>query len=155
MFGHNCINCFYKIANSAYKHQCLYFRLQAKDLVQFKEHLTNGAKCMYGQATSLCESSTAAYYWMFIISYCLANMMYFLLIRFADGAVYLVITLSASVPFGSLIFALIQTDPKFHWDNTVWCRIVGEIIIIIAVGVFYRFSERSERESRTHSLEPY
>lgn len=116
-----------------------------------------GAKCCYGQQDDgTCENAVLAY-WVFIISYCLANLMVFVLVRFAEGAIYLVIVQAVTTPLGSLFFTFFQAEPHFHWgpvfNITVAFRLVGLCIIVPGV-VFYNYFEEQERKRDLNSTTP-
>ena len=123
----------------------------------------NATAAMTANATathdnSSCDNASAAY-WVYIISYCLANTMYFVLILFADGAVYLVILLTLTVPLGSIFLDFFQIDnhPHFKGDKfshcTDWYRYVGVVIIVGAVIGYFLFSRRKESEDQTQNME--
>ena len=125
--------------------------IQARGWEQFKEHMLYGINCMYGQGDSSCENAVLAY-WVFIISYCLANLMMFILVRFAEGAVYLVVVQAIASPVGSLFFTFFQATPKFHWgpvfNITTAFRLVGLCIIVPAVVFYNYFGEQERRRVR-------
>ena len=106
---------------------------------------------MYGQNDGTCDNAVIAH-WVFVVSYCLANLMVFVLVRFAEGAVYLVVVQAITTPLGSLFFTFFQAEPTFHWgpefNITVAFRLVGLCIIVPAVVFYNYFGERERRQAR-------
>ncbi|XP_072025556.1 crt homolog 1-like [Amphiura filiformis] len=117
---------------------------------QFTENMKYGARCMYGQdETGTCVNAVAAH-WVFVISYSLANLMVFVLVRFAEGAVYLVVVQAITTPLGSLFFTFFKPEP-FRWDPefniTVAFRLAGLCIIVPAVVFYNYFGELEKRRA--------
>ena len=104
--------------------------------------------------SSSCDDALAIY-WMYIISYCLANTMYFVLMRFADGAVYLVIVLALTAPLQTLFLLFLKAFPINAEPSlcTIWYRCVGVVIIVGGVIGYYLFSQRNESEDQTQNME--
>ena len=86
---------------------------------------------------------------IFIFSYCLANLFNFLLVRFAEGAVYLVIVQALTTPLGAFFWTLFQPSPTFHWGpvfNLATAFILGGLVIMVPAVVMYNYF--SARESK-------
>ncbi|XP_022100923.1 uncharacterized protein LOC110984752 [Acanthaster planci] len=124
----------------------------AENINEFGRNMLYALKCMYF-ADSTCMTAAAAYF-VFIISYCLANLMVFLLVKYAEGAIWLVLVQALVTPLGSLFFTLfsVAAPPgqhgKFHWapnfDLAVAFRFVGLFILVPTV-IFYNYFGEMER----------
>ena len=111
-------------------------------------------KCMYF-ADPQCMTAAAAYF-IFIMAYCLGSLAGFLLVKYAEGAIWLVVVQALVTPLGSLFFTLFSVDPPpgqthgtFHWDPNfnlaVAFRFAGLLILVPTV-VFYNYFGEQERK---------
>ncbi|XP_033648000.1 uncharacterized protein LOC117307370 [Asterias rubens] len=126
----------------------------ANSIQEFGRNMLYALKCMYF-ADPECINAVPAYI-VFIFAYCLANLMVFLLVKYAEGAIWLVIVQALVTPLGSLFFTLFSVAPlpgeehgKFHWapdfNLSVAFRVVGLAILVPAV-VFYNYFGEMERK---------
>lgn len=116
----------------------LYF--QASNPSEFWDNLKHGFNCMYGQDPAC--SDAVLYAILFIIGYCLANLFIFLLVRFAEGAVYAVIVQALVTPLGAIFWTLFMPDPSFHWEpvfNLATAFVLGGLVIMVPAVVFYNY----------------
>nr|XP_054750621.1 uncharacterized protein LOC129256445 [Lytechinus pictus] len=125
---------------------------------EFWDNLKHGFNCMYGQNPTC--SDAVLYAILFIISYCLANLFIFLLVRFAEGAVYLVIVQALVTPLGAIFWTLFNPDPSFHWKpvfNLATAFVLGGLVIMVPAVVFYNYfgNREAKEEEKKHPKEEY
>ncbi|XP_065842307.1 crt homolog 2-like [Oscarella lobularis] len=95
--------------------------------------------------------------WYFIIFYCLSNLFGLMLIKYAEGAVYLVIVNALITPVGTFFLTLFQLESdtgKFYWkpevDVATWYALAGVCLMVPAV-VWYNYlgiKEQREKEEK-------
>ncbi|XP_071499392.1 chloroquine resistance transporter-like [Diadema antillarum] len=115
---------------------------------EFWDNLSHGARCMYGQDPEC--SDAVLYSALFIIAYCLANLFIFLLVRFAEGAVYLVVVQALVTPLGALFWTLFSSDPSFHWHpvfNLATGFVLAGLLIMVPAVVMYNYFGAQERKA--------
>jgi hypothetical protein len=95
--------------------------------------------------------------WIFIVLYCLSNLVSLMLIKYAEGAVFLVIVGVLSVPlatFFNTLFQLDSTTGAFFWGPSVdvdfYYALAGVSIIVPAV-IGYNYLGLKESTERTIS----
>ncbi|XP_071944135.1 crt homolog 3-like [Antedon mediterranea] len=107
---------------------------------EFWDHFVSGAKCMYGQDPE-CHSATYLSL-LLMVSYCLATLFNILLVRFAEGAIYLVIVQSLVTPCGAIFWTFFKSEPSFHWhpvfNLATGFTLLGLVIMVPAV-VMYNY----------------
>lgn len=115
----------------------------------FWENLTYGLKCQYG-ADQSCHSAVGAS-WIFILGYCSANLMIFLLVKYAEGAIYLVVVQAMVTPLGALFWTFFVPTPYFHWDPhflqlSTFFIMLGILIMVPAVAMYNYFGMKEEKD---------
>ncbi|XP_071944136.1 crt homolog 3-like [Antedon mediterranea] len=117
---------------------------------EFWDHFVYGTKCMYGQDPE-CHSATYLSL-LFIVSYCLANLFIILLVRFAEGAIYLVIVQSLVTPCGAIFWTFFKPEPSFHWhpvfNLATGFTLLGLVIMVPAV-VMYNYLGKKDDDDVT------
>ncbi len=120
-----------------------------------------GAQCNYtggcnDPSCDTCEHALAAF-WVYIVAYSFANFMYFVMIQFGEGAVYLTILMTITTPFVALFFVFFNPSPDFHWDPdikfTLAYRLVGLVIVVPALCFYHKFTESEIRDNRTLDIQ--
>lgn len=92
--------------------------------------------------------------WLFIIFYCIANLSSLLLIRYADGAIYLVVVQALVTPIAAFFWTLFTLDNGFHWHPHFSLStgfIIGGVAVILPCVVLYNYfgmKEQKEEERR-------
>lgn len=94
--------------------------------------------------------------WLFITSYCTANLFSFLLIQYAEGAIYAVVVQALVTPLATLFWTIFKPSPAFHWDPeftmTTGFTLVGLMVISPAV-VMYNYFSKKEGATPNHSIQ--
>ncbi|XP_038067525.1 uncharacterized protein LOC119737330 [Patiria miniata] len=132
----------------------------ATGISEFGRNMLYALKCMYF-ADPACMTAAAAYF-VFILAYCMANLMVFLIVKYAEGAIWLVLVQALVTPLGSLFFTLFSVEPppgqehgKFHWapdfDLAVAFRFVGLLILVPTV-IFYNYFGEMERKKAQQKI---
>ncbi|XP_070561457.1 crt homolog 3-like [Ptychodera flava] len=115
----------------------------------FWKNLSTGFKCQYG-GDPTCHDMVGRP-WLFIVSYVMTYLFNFLLIRFADGAVYLVVVQALNTPLAALFWTLFTLKPYFHWnpvfDLATAFTLAGLAIMMPAVVMYRYFSDQEETAS--------
>ncbi|XP_077998905.1 uncharacterized protein LOC144451867 [Glandiceps talaboti] len=125
----------------------------------FWENLSQGFKCQYG-ADRLC-SDLIGRSWLFIVSYVMTYLFNFLLIRFADGAVYLVVVQALNTPLAALFWTFFKLDnSSFYWNpvfDLATAFTLGGLAIMTPAVVMYRYfgDLEAEEEQQKEQKEQY
>ena len=97
--------------------------------------------------------------WIFITFYCVANLISLMLIKYAEGAVYLVIVSALSTPVGTFFNTLFQLDSAtgaFFWDPSVdvdfYYALAGVSLIVPAVIGYNYLGLREARQKQQEGL---
>eukprot|EP00118_Oscarella_pearsei_P025781 m.308763 g.308763 ORF g.308763 m.308763 type:complete len:449 (+) comp44711_c0_seq1:82-1428(+) len=138
---------------------------------EFSQNMRWGWQCEFGQAPNMtCLSTDSNPYdpigpdphcsiiigrtWIFTLFYCLSNLISLMLIKYAEGAVYLVIVNALITPVGTFFLTLFQLDGntgKFFWkpevDVATWYAIAGVAMMVPAV-IGYNFLGQREKKER-------
>jgi drug/metabolite transporter (DMT)-like permease len=93
--------------------------------------------------------------WIFVLFYCLANLISLMLIKYAEGAVYLVIVNALITPVGTFFNTLFQLNPNngdFYWGPSVdvdfYYALAGIALLVPAV-VGYHYLGQSEQKQKS------
>ncbi|XP_077985154.1 uncharacterized protein LOC144439444 [Glandiceps talaboti] len=118
---------------------------------KFAENFSQGYRCQYG-GDSNC-SSVVGPSWLFVASSSFASVFGFLLLRYADGAIYLVIVQAMVTPLGALFWTVFSAEPHFHWhpvfDLATGFTIAGLVIMTPAVILYRQFGQKEEKSNET------
>lgn len=79
--------------------------------------------------------------------------MIFLLVKFSEGAIYLVVVQAMVTPLGALFWTFFRPVPTFHWDPhflqlPTFFIMLGIAIMVPAVAMYNYFGVKEERERR-------
>ena len=93
--------------------------------------------------------------WIFVIFYCLANLISLMLIKYAEGAVYLVIVNALITPVGTFFNTLFQLDSvngDFYWGPAVdvdfYYALAGIALIVPAVVGYYYLGQSEKQKTK-------
>ena len=151
---------------------------------EFKEHMNDGFSCMTGHAhppthyyhnvSVNCSSSIGTdrynpdptcqlplqYCWLFILFYCLANLFSLMLIKYASGAVYLVVVQGLITPLGAIFFYLfpIDKDARVHWKPVYYktastFTMMGLLIMVPAVIAYNVIGIYTSKQKKAKSFD--
>ena len=142
----------------------------------FSNHMVSGYHCHFGQGPLYnCSTLTEGRFldrgadpychipitrcWIFIFFYCFGNLVSIMLIKYAEGALYLVIINAASTPLSTLVNTLFTLDKEsadFLWrpsvDVNIYYRLAGTALIIPAVVAYVYISRRENKQSREETV---
>jgi drug/metabolite transporter (DMT)-like permease len=137
----------------------------------FSQHMRWGFHCHFGEApTYNCTISgnglgmdkvpdphcqiPIGRCWIFVIFYCLSYLIGLMLIKYAEGAVYLVIVNALITPFGTFFNTLFQLNPNngnFYWGPSVdvdfYYALAGITLLVPAV-IGYHYLGQKETQQR-------
>lgn len=141
----------------------------------FSNHMKWGYDCHFGHGPIYnCTNSTSTpttYYldpgsdpncqipvgrcWIFVFFYCMANLISLMLIKYAEGAVFLVIVNALITPVGTFfntLFQLKEDNGDFLWSPSVdvdfYYALAGIAIIVPAVLGYNYIGQRETRHTR-------
>jgi hypothetical protein len=138
----------------------------------FTKHMIWGYHCHFGEGPSYnCTGSVMdlgtdphcqipiGRCWIYITFYCLSNLMSLMLIKYTEGAVYLVIVSALSTPVGTFFNTLFQLDSTtgaFFWGPSVdvdfYYALAGVSIIVPAVIGYNYLGLREARQKHQEGL---
>ncbi|XP_065183625.1 uncharacterized protein LOC135814430 [Sycon ciliatum] len=160
-----------------------------KGFHQFQEHMGDGMRCMFGSPrgphdyyanVSMNCSATlrdpvqfnpdphcslpVTYCWLFIVFYCLANLFSLMLIKYAAGAVYLVVVQGLITPLGAIFWYLFQMDANAHlkWKPVYYksastYTLIGLFMMVPAVIAYnvigLRAAKKKQEGGRIHEVQ--
>ncbi|CAH1773513.1 unnamed protein product [Owenia fusiformis] len=126
---------------------------QANSPAEFVDRLHTSLLCHFGADETCLDVLGRS--WLFIFSYVLANMFQFLLIRYAEGAIYAVIVTALVTPLGTLWWTLFQSSPEFAWgpvfNETTVFTLLGLSIMMPGVIMYNYFSQQEAKEKEQMS----
>ena len=102
---------------------------------------------MFG-ITSQCHDAVLQAF-LYIMAYCVANFFIYLLIKYAESSVYMVIVQALATPLGAFFWTLFQPSPTFHWDpvfNLATAFILGGLAIMVPAAVMYNYFAAKEEK---------
>ncbi|XP_065188822.1 uncharacterized protein LOC135819524 [Sycon ciliatum] len=141
----------------------------------FKAHMSDGMRCMFGNprgpseyfanVSASCASTLndptqfnpdpscsvpVSYCWMFVTFYCLANLFSLMLIKYAAGAVYLVVVQGLITPLGAIFWYLFKMDrtahvswhPVYHAGASTY-TLIGLLLMVPAVVAYNVLGRRA------------
>ncbi|CAH1773512.1 unnamed protein product [Owenia fusiformis] len=121
---------------------------QANSTAEFVDHLHTSLLCHFGADQSCLDVLGLS--WLFIFSYVLSCIFMFLLIRYAEGAIYAVIVIALVTPLGTLWWTLFQSSPQFAWgpvfNETTVFTLIGLSIMMPGVIMYNYFSQKDVKE---------
>ena len=133
---------------------------QAGSIQEFGRNMFYALKCMYF-ADSNCITAPAAYF-VYITSSFLNLLSAIFLLKYAEGAIWLVLVQALVTPLSSLFFTLFSVAPPpgqdhgtFHWDPTfdlaVAFRFLGLAILVPTI-IFYNYFGEKERQAEQQRM---
>ena len=140
---------------------------------EFGDMMSDGMKCMFGAGPSPSKIANCTMMpdnplynpdphctmpngrcWLFIVFYCLANLFSLMLIKYADGAIYLVIVNALVNPISGVfwtLFALRGRDSKFYWAptfNAATIYVLAGLAMMVPAVVIYNMLGRKEKQAQ-------
>ena len=143
---------------------------------EFSQNMRWGWNCEFGQAPKFNCSPTdpmpndpygpdehcsliIGRTWYFTIFYCLSNLIGLMLIKYAEGAVYLVIVNALITPVGTFFLTLFQLENdtgKFYWkpevDVATWYALAGVFLMVPAVIWYNYLGNREKKEKERNAI---
>ncbi|KAL3862003.1 hypothetical protein ACJMK2_008009 [Sinanodonta woodiana] len=119
----------------------------------FIERLKNGIHCSYSSEAACGGLAWEA--WLFYICYCLGNLFNFLLIQYAEGAVYAAVVQAVVSPIAALFWSLFVFDEEnllFFWKptfNETTAYTIGGLCLMVPAVVLYNYFSYSEEKPKT------
>ncbi|XP_046340537.1 uncharacterized protein LOC124121566 [Haliotis rufescens] len=92
--------------------------------------------------------------WLFLIGYCFGNLFQFLLIEYAEGAVYAVVVQSMVTPLATLFWTLFKFDVPnnhFFWSpdfNITTGFTLGGLVIIVPTVIMYNYFSKQDAKEK-------
>ena len=122
--------------------------LQANSLAELGEHIRKGMACQFGFDSSCGDVVLRAV--LFIFFYTTGNLIALLLVKYAEGAIYMVVVRALVTPLGSLFWTVFQAEPFFAWHPTFTITtgfILGGLAVMMPAVVMYSiFSVQDQKE---------
>ncbi|RDD45575.1 Crt-like protein 1 [Trichoplax sp. H2] len=129
---------------------------EAKTFKQFQNQMNCGFMSQFTGNKFVHFPWAAGSAWVFIIFYCIANMSSLLLIRYADGAIYLVVVQALVTPLAAFFWTLFTLDNGFHWHPNFSVStgfIVGGVAVILPCVILYNYFGMKEQQEAQRQLE--
>lgn len=130
----------------------LLFFKQASNITQFEHQMDCGFMSQFGGGTGTVPPYPWALgaSWLFISFYCIANQAALLLVRYSDGAIYLVVVQALVPPIVAIFWTLFTLKGGFHWhpkftDSTAFV-FVGIIVILPCVVLYHCLTLKEEKQ---------
>ncbi|KAL8571101.1 hypothetical protein ACOMHN_010562 [Nucella lapillus] len=125
----------------------------AKSFGEVFDHIGREFSCHFSSEES-CHG-LALKGWIYILSYCLSNLLQFLLIQRAEGAVFTMIVQSVVTPLSTLFWTFLRFDEasnRLSWGPeftmTTGFTLLGLVIIVPAVVMYNVFSRWDAKEEQ-------
>ncbi|ESO84332.1 hypothetical protein LOTGIDRAFT_236301 [Lottia gigantea] len=126
---------------------------EASSIHQFGDKLSRGIHCTFTLADPSCNGLMGKM-WLFIVGYCMANLFQFLLIEYAEGAVYAVVVQSLVTPSATLFWTLFKFQAgkdHFFWSpqfNITTAFTLGGLCILVPTIIMYNYFSRIEAKEK-------
>ncbi|KAK7490961.1 hypothetical protein BaRGS_00017833 [Batillaria attramentaria] len=127
----------------------------AKNFKDFGHRMHRGFECNFSSAPD-CRN-LAFKGWIFILGYTLGGLFQFLLIKYAEGAVFAVVVQSLVTPLATLFWTFFKFDvptDHFYWDpqfTETTAFTIGGLLIIVPAVILYNVFSKQEAAQPTES----
>ncbi|KAK6176499.1 hypothetical protein SNE40_014771 [Patella caerulea] len=127
---------------------------EAASISDFGTKLSRGIHCTFMSPWDSTCNGLVGKMWIFITGYCFANLFQFLLIEYAEGAVYAVVVQSLVTPTATLFWSFFKFQTKqdhFFWSptfNTTTGFTLAGLGILAPTVVVYNYFSRKDAEER-------
>ncbi|CAD5111044.1 DgyrCDS396 [Dimorphilus gyrociliatus] len=119
----------------------------------FANSVKKGLACLYTNSSD-CKSvlPTAI---VFMISYCISNMCNILLIKHAQGAIYVAVSTALVMPLGTIFWTLFTPDLKWQpqFSSSMWFVVLALIIMVPSTFLYSIFGNLSSPKSAYKSYQ--
>ncbi|RDD40526.1 hypothetical protein TrispH2_007308 [Trichoplax sp. H2] len=130
---------------------------QASNIQQFQHQMDCGFLSQFGGGKGKVPSYPWALgaAWLFISFYCIANQAALLLLRYSDGAIYLVIVQAIIPPIVAIFWTLFTLKGGFHWhprftDSSAF--VFAGIIVILPCIIIYNYLTLKEEKAESNKI---
>ncbi|KAJ8320712.1 hypothetical protein KUTeg_002299 [Tegillarca granosa] len=130
----------------------------ASSPTDFWDRFKAGSACYFSSEASCRNLAGKA--WLFFFGYCFGNLFQFLLIQYAEGAVYAVVVQALISPTATIFWTLFkynEVKDHFYWgplfNTTTFFTLAGLCLMVPGVIMYNYFSNREAKEKSRVELE--
>ncbi len=125
---------------------------QSTSIHDFHKRIKAGLGCCFSSSPDC--NGLAGKVWLFFVGYSFGNLFQFMLIEYAEGAVYAVVVQSMVTPLATLFWTFFEFVPHhnhFFWNprfNITTVFTLGGLLIIVPTIIMYNYFSREDAKEK-------